>query len=799
MKTNLLFNQSFGTVGSPNQTGETLTRENRIGLMSYLRRTLMLLFAVLTLSMANVGMVWGAASTSSDGKYVTGIVNFSSVGTLSTQTNYWHNGVKFYCYNSQSVSASTSSWSESVSQPAYISGKTAGNKANTSNKWGSNGSDGKGVQYTMSGLTCNQYCMGIHVNKACTVVVVVDKNIGSYTDDASMTASVDATAYGTGWTSSNYKTAGTALTVTSSRAAAATAPGRYTLRIPVTAGEKVVKIFNSSSGSGSGKLFCFESVLLEAAVTHTLTNVTKRNGQTKDTLGVVYNATFAAADGYTLPSTITVTIGGSAATAGTDYTWNSSTGAFQVSAEKVTGAIAVTIVGEAAAVCTAPDHVDISGTWGRFGGEDISLTAAAYSSAGTGSPIADGNITGWQWQKLIGSTWTNVSNGTVGTVVTSGATTKNLQISNCGQGNSGKYRCVVSTGATCSTPSATATDGSEGFGVKVYTLECYTGGTTAYNFTRDGNNDRGSVDVTLAARAEGHEFKIHADDYYGATGNIYEDEDDWVFTTSGDNVNVHPGLGGTFTFTIDYSSNGAEPVLEVTYPRKTVYLVPNSDWKTNSAKFAFNYFRSGGSGGWTSLLSASVCDASVYPATIPQWDGIQIIGVRLSDDATVGTWDKKWNQTQDLTLSSNDKVAISDWNSATYNSDYVAPTYTISFAANGGSGTMTSLSSIACDADKAVTANSFTKTGYSFAGWKANVDVKINGSTVSAGTVINDKITIQNIRSNITLTAQWSVNSYDLTWNLGGGTTTSAGTGIASGVSVNTTSSVAYGSDGNKG
>ena len=53
------FNQLFGTEGSPNQTGETLTRENRIGLMSYLRRTLMLLFAILVMSIANIGMAWG--------------------------------------------------------------------------------------------------------------------------------------------------------------------------------------------------------------------------------------------------------------------------------------------------------------------------------------------------------------------------------------------------------------------------------------------------------------------------------------------------------------------------------------------------------------------------------------------------------------------------------------------------------------------------------------------------------------------------------------------------------------------
>ncbi len=449
---------------------------------------------------------------------------------------------------------------------------------------------------------------------------------------------------------------------------------------------------------------------------------------------------------------------------------------------------------EAGLTCTAPNHVDISGAWDRFGGDTISLTATAYSSAGTGSPIADANITGWQWQKLVGSTWTNVSNGTVGGVVTSGATTKNLQIANCGQGNSGKYRCTVSTGATCSTSSATATDGSEGYGVKVYTLECYTGGTTTYNFTRDGNNQRGSVEVTLAA-STGYEFKIHADNYYGNDGTIDEDEDNWEFTTSGNNATVNSGLGGTFTFTIDYSSNGDAPILEVTYPRKTVYLVPNSDWKSNSAQFTFYYFGSGGGSGWTSFLSPSVCDATVYPAEIPQWNGVKIIGVRHNSTAVTPSFadGNKWNQTQDLTLSSYDKVVISDWNSATYNSNYAAPTYTISFAANGGSGSMSNISSIACDADKAITANAFTKTGYSFAGWKANVDVKINGSTVSAGTVINDKVTIQNIRSNITLTAQWNVNSYNLTWNLGGGTTTSAGTGIASDVSVNTTSSVAYG------
>ena len=54
MKKHLLLNQLFGTEGSPNQTGETLTRENRIGLMSCLRRVAMILCVL----MLSVPQMW---------------------------------------------------------------------------------------------------------------------------------------------------------------------------------------------------------------------------------------------------------------------------------------------------------------------------------------------------------------------------------------------------------------------------------------------------------------------------------------------------------------------------------------------------------------------------------------------------------------------------------------------------------------------------------------------------------------------------------------------------------------------
>ena len=110
-KKHLLLNQSFGTVGSPNQTGETLTRENRIGLMSYLHRTLMLLFAVLVMSVANVGMAWGktwnvsltGSGVTQDGITLTGdYAANASVGSNSKKANSFNtNNSSAYIFSEQ--------------------------------------------------------------------------------------------------------------------------------------------------------------------------------------------------------------------------------------------------------------------------------------------------------------------------------------------------------------------------------------------------------------------------------------------------------------------------------------------------------------------------------------------------------------------------------------------------------------------------------------------------------------------------------------------------------------------------
>ena len=79
------------------------------------------------------------------------------------------------------------------------------------------------------------------------------------------------------------------------------------------------------------------------------------------------------------------------------------------------------------------------------------------------------------------------------------------------------------------------------------------------------------------------------------------------------------------------------------------------------------------------------------------------------------------------------------------------------FDANGGTGTMAN-QKIAFGDTANLTANGFTKTGYTFAGW----NTAVNGS----GTAYNDQasFTMAVARAN-TLYAQWTINTYTVTYN----------------------------------
>ena len=89
----------------------------------------------------------------------------------------------------------------------------------------------------------------------------------------------------------------------------------------------------------TGNTFSSVASLIPYSVTSYLTSLTG-NGAATATYGTDYAATLTAASGYALPETVTVTVGGTELTVGTDYTWSG--GVLTIPGTKVTGNIVIT-------------------------------------------------------------------------------------------------------------------------------------------------------------------------------------------------------------------------------------------------------------------------------------------------------------------------------------------------------------------------------------------------------------------------------------------------------------------------
>lgn len=103
-------------------------------------------------------------------------------------------------------------------------------------------------------------------------------------------------------------------------------------------------------GTADATVTCTFGAKSTYTVSNTLTNATKTSGATDTYELTEYTAVYAAADGYVLPSDITVTAGGSDITA--NCTWVKATGTLTIPAECVTGDIVITVTGE---VYVAPE------------------------------------------------------------------------------------------------------------------------------------------------------------------------------------------------------------------------------------------------------------------------------------------------------------------------------------------------------------------------------------------------------------------------------------------------------------
>ncbi|MBR3790293.1 MAG: InlB B-repeat-containing protein, partial [Clostridia bacterium] len=122
------------------------------------------------------------------------------------------------------------------------------------------------------------------------------------------------------------------------------------------------------------------------------------------------------------------------------------------------------------------------------------------------------------------------------------------------------------------------------------------------------------------------------------------------------------------------------------------------------------------------------------------------------------------NWTQD-TYNANASIGTGKHGNATLTAQWSANTYTIKYNANGGTGT-TASSKHTYDVDQNLTANGFTKTGYTFAGW--NTAENGSGTGYSNGQSVKNLTPTSN--GIVDLYAQWNANQYTVTFDPNDGT-----------------------------
>jgi uncharacterized repeat protein (TIGR02543 family) len=201
--------------------------------------------------------------------------------------------------------------------------------------------------------------------------------------------------------------------------------------------------------------------------------------------------------------------------------------------------------------------------------------------------------------------------------------------------------------------------------------------------------------------------------------------------------------------------------------------------------YSFSGWNTAANGSGTAYADGAIYTFDVDITLYAQWSVLPDHTVTFEANGGTGTMDPQTtNVPTALTLNTFTRTgySFSGWNTAangsgtayadsaiyTFDVDItlyaqwsVLPDHTVTFEANGGTGTMDPQTT---NVPTALTLNTFTRTGYSFSGW----NTAANGS----GTAYADGA-IYTFDANITLYAQWSVlPDHTVTFEANGGTGT---------------------------
>ena len=180
---------------------------------------------------------------------------------------------------------------------------------------------------------------------------------------------------------------------------------------------------------------------------------------------------------------------------------------------------------------------------------------------------------------------------------------------------------------------------------------------------------------------------------------------------------------------------------------------------------------SGSNGQYTATYDAT----SIAINTAPTRTGYNLTGYHaygrgantLANSSGTLTASQSEDRDEDAkTLTNSSKQWIYDGTDAVIYADWTPITYTIHFNGNGNTGgSMSDQTSIAYNSATTITANAFTKTGYSFAGWATSA----GGSVVRADGAAHGNLTSTD-GATVDLFAKWTANNYTVTLSCEGET-----------------------------
>lgn len=253
--------------------------------------------------------------------------------------------------------------------------------------------------------------------------------------------------------------------------------------------------------------------------------------------------------------------------------------------------------------------------------------------------------------------------------------------------------------------------------------------------------------------------------YDNSGGKVITTMRDWSIAGTSDGANsvLFTGPEGDYTFTLDPETKSLDINYPNIHPDDNYMYFENTDvWGTVGAYIYSNEsWKVTSWDGTPSLANSTVeiCGHTYHYCVTPRYSNggtfENVIFRNLANSGQSSARSAK-KESHGGKWSDNNSATIHEFN-----------LYTISFDAGDGTGTMSAIEGLCPGDDPVLPANTFTRTGYTFNGWKTNVAITANSAAVAADGAVAAGATINDIATDITLTAQWTPIQYDVTLEKG--------------------------------